>query len=398
MDDPVRAQYEAFPYPERDPEDERKRLVTGSPSRPEEIDHFLFDGNRDWSRPFRALVAGGGTGDGLVQLTQRLTDAARPFEITYLDLSTAARQVAEARAKVRGLTGIRFVTGSLLEAPDLGPFDYIDCCGVLHHLPDPLAGAKALRAALAPGGGIGMMVYAPYGRSGVYPLQEAYEALFGQLSPAKKLSAAKAVQARLPAGHPFRTNPNLQDHQTSEAGFYDLLLHSQDRAFSVPELLDLLDQADLALGGFCQPVLYSLARFLPGEPPDLEPAQTWALAEKLSGTIKTHVCYVIPADEARAPANWQSGDKIPVLQGDGAKVGAAVAKAGRLPLKLEGLSGGLVLPKQAGRVIAAIDGRRPLSAIARLSGLDPLAFRTLWARIAPLSEWGLLHYSNLNKR
>ena len=26
----VREQYEAFPYPERDPEEERKRLITGS--------------------------------------------------------------------------------------------------------------------------------------------------------------------------------------------------------------------------------------------------------------------------------------------------------------------------------------------------------------------------------
>jgi hypothetical protein len=30
-DDRVRAQYESYPYPERDPADEAKRLVTGSP-------------------------------------------------------------------------------------------------------------------------------------------------------------------------------------------------------------------------------------------------------------------------------------------------------------------------------------------------------------------------------
>jgi hypothetical protein len=61
MVDPVKAQYEAYPYPERDPADEAKRLVEGSPSHPVEIDHFLFGGRRDWTRPFRALVAGGGT-------------------------------------------------------------------------------------------------------------------------------------------------------------------------------------------------------------------------------------------------------------------------------------------------------------------------------------------------
>ena len=67
--DPVRAQYEAYPYPARDPAEETARLITGSPSHPVEIDHFLFSGRRDWSAPFRALVAGGGTGDGLIMLT-----------------------------------------------------------------------------------------------------------------------------------------------------------------------------------------------------------------------------------------------------------------------------------------------------------------------------------------
>ena len=107
----VADQYEAFPYPARDPKDEAKRLITGSPSHPLEIDHFLWSGRRDWSKPFRALVAGGGTGDALIQIAQVLTSAGRPFELVYLDPSNAARAVAEARADARGLTGITFVTG-----------------------------------------------------------------------------------------------------------------------------------------------------------------------------------------------------------------------------------------------------------------------------------------------
>lgn len=397
MQGEVRAQYEAYPYPERDPEDERKRLVTGSPSRPEEIDHFVFDGTRDWTQPFRALVAGGGTGDGLIQLAQRLTDAGRPYRITYLDLSSAARQVAEARARVRGLTGISFHTGSLLEAKAFGPFDYIDCCGVLHHLPDPVAGARALRAALAPGGGIGFMVYAPYGRSGVYPLQEAYGALLDGLSPEERLAAARRIHARLPAGHPFRVNPNLGDHEASDAGFYDLLLHSQDRAYCVEELLRLLDESGLALSGFCLPVLYDLGRFT-RRPEGMPHAAAWAIAEKLSGTIKTHVGYAVPADAVRAPADWRAGDKVPVLSGNARQVAAQVARTGRLPLRLSGLSAELRLPRDAAAVIAGIDGRRPLSEIALSARLGPLEFRALWARIAPLGDWGLLHFSSLNAR
>ena len=68
----VREQYEAYPYPERNPKDEKSRLITGSPSHPLEMDHYLWGGARDWSKPLRALVAGGGTGDGLVQLAATL--------------------------------------------------------------------------------------------------------------------------------------------------------------------------------------------------------------------------------------------------------------------------------------------------------------------------------------
>jgi len=154
----VKAQYEAFPYPERNPADEKKRLITGSPSHPLELDHHLFGGLRDWSKTTRILVAGGGTGDALIQLAQVLTSASKPYEITYIDLSTASRKIAQARAKMRGLKGIEFITGSLLDAAQYGPFDYIDCCGVLHHLPEPQQGFDALAQALAPGGGIGLMV------------------------------------------------------------------------------------------------------------------------------------------------------------------------------------------------------------------------------------------------
>jgi hypothetical protein len=138
----VTEQYEAYPYPERDPAEEGKRLITGSPSHPLEIDHYLFGGQRDWSQPLRALVAGGGTGDALIQLAQVLTSAGKPYEITYLDLSTASRQVAEARAAARNLKGITFLTKSLLEAPALGPFDYIDCCGVCTTCPIRRRGSR----------------------------------------------------------------------------------------------------------------------------------------------------------------------------------------------------------------------------------------------------------------
>jgi SAM-dependent methyltransferase len=394
--DAVRDQYEAFPYPERDPAEERERLITGSPSLPQEIDHFLYAGQRDWSRPLRILVAGGGTGDGLIQLCALLARYGKPYEATYIDLSAAARRVAEARAEVRGLENITFVTGSLLDAPGHGPFDYIDCCGVLHHLPEPAAGFRALRAALAPGGGMGFMVYAPHGRSGVYPLQQAFGALFGHMAPRARLDAARKVYDRLPEGHPFRSNPNLNDHETGDAGFYDLLLHTQDRAHDVAELLELLDATGWALSGFTVPAPYELSRFAP-VPEGMGAAEAMALAEKLNGTIRTHTAYAAPAEDASAPATGRNRALVPHLKGvQAAQLARAAAQGQAARVSADGVSEALVLPREAAGAIAAVDGRRSLSQIAAQTGADPIGFGAMWARVeGALAPWGMLLYSSV---
>lgn len=392
----VRDQYEAFPYPERNPRDEKKRLILGSPSLPQEIDHFVFQGTRDWSRPLRILVAGGGTGDGLIQLTTLLTQYKRPYEATYIDLSKASRNVAEARAKIRKLNNITFLTGSLFDAPEHGPFDYIDCCGVLHHLPDPDEGFSRLRAALAPGGGMGFMVYAPYGRSGVYPLQEAFGTLYADLSPRERIKAARKVYDRLPPGHPFKTNPNVNDHEAGDAGFYDLLLHSQDRAYTVTELCATLDRTGWALSGFVQSVHYDLTRFAP-VPEDMDQVAAMAVAEKLNGTIRTHVGYAVAADGAHGPARGTNRKLVAHIKGIQAKALANAVLQGQAPKVGDAnLSGKLSLPKEAGELLAAIDGRRSLQEIATLTKRDPLAFGALWSQVeSTLMPWGLLVYSNV---
>ena len=264
--DEVRAQYEALPYPARDPRDEAIRLVTGTPSHILEINHYLFSGRLNFIRPFRALVAGGGTGDACIMLAQQLVDRRCPGEVVYLDLSTASRQVCEARAKARGLRNIQFLTGSLLDLPsmNIGQFDYIDCTGVLHHLPDPTAGMQALASVLHPEGGIGVMLYGEYGRSGVYPLQQMLQTL-APLSMAleDRLAMAKRLIRFLPTTNLFRRNPYLNDHVTGgDAGLYDLLLHSCDRAFTVPEIGRMTAASGLRVVAFLEPVRYEPATYM----------------------------------------------------------------------------------------------------------------------------------------
>lgn len=382
--DPVVRQYETYPYPERDPVEEARRLVVGSPSDPAEIDHFLFRGRRDWSRPFRALVAGGGTGDALVMLAQKLADAGCPAEITYLDLSAAARRVAEARMAARGLAA-RFLTGDLLEAPRLaeegGPFDYVDCCGVLHHLPDPQAGFDALARALAPEGGLGFMVYAPYGREGVYPLQAAFAVLFPEDGPEEKVRLARAALAALPESNGFRRNPFLTDHGTSDAGLHDLLLHARDVPFAVPDLLAALDRAGLELVSFVEPARYDPARCLPATPEfasrlaRLSPPERLALGERLAGDIRMHVGYAARAGRAAKAMARLEPEGVPRLNGlDARALAAKVAKDGTVRVSYPGRALDIAIPKDAAPLIALIGRERSFAEIAQAARLDWLVF------------------------
>lgn len=404
MMDPVREQYEAYPYPERDPAEEASRLITGSPSNPVELDHFVFGGKRDWSKPFRVLVAGGGTGDGLIMLAQVLHDNRVDADILYLDMSTASRAIAEARASARGLTNIRFETGDLQTAPEHGPFDYIDCCGVLHHLPDPDAGFVALRAALAKDGGIGAMVYAPYGRAGVYEMQAALRTLVGNDPPAQQVAfARKVIDAMVPTNGLAR-NPFLGDHaHGGDAGLYDLLLHSRDQAYDVGALFDTLDRTGLSLLSFTAPGRYDPRLMLP-DPELRERAaalsfrERAALAERLAGNIKAHAFYAVTKGAENAVA-VPGPDMVPCIVGaSAAAMAESIYKTGVLRGEFEGLTFQRQLPQEAAGMLAAMDGRRSLDEIRGIIGWKPKKFDEMFAKLyQPMNNFGLLRFSRLKR-
>ena len=134
-------------------------------------------------------------------------------------------------------------------------FDHIVCTGVLHHLPDPDAGLRALRGVLKDSGALHVMVYAPYGRAGVYMLQEYCRRLGIGGTDAEIRDLAVTLKA-LPKDHPIatllRTSPDFE----TTAGLADALLHPQDRAFSVPQLLDFLRRTDMTFGRWVRQAPY----------------------------------------------------------------------------------------------------------------------------------------------
>ena len=367
------AQYDAYPYPQREPRDEAKRLIIGSPSHLREVDHWIFGARRPASQPLRALVAGGGSGDATVMLAQQMASAGRAGDVTWLDRSAAARRVAEARAAARKLGNVIFQEGSLLDLPGsgLGPFDYIDCCGVLHHLPDPLEGLRALASVLAPGGGLGLMVYAPHGRTGVYMTQDALRLLAPpDEAPAARVEVAKRLWRQMPETAWLRRNPWITDHEKGgDAGLYDLLLNPRDVAFTVPAFNALIAAAGLRIVCLVEPLRYDPLSYL--SDPKLRPRieamdmmQRAALAEAITGNMGVHIAYCVRADAPVISAPWDDPTAIPCLRElDGAKLAAGIPRDGVLRVSFDGLSVPVPLPRLAGAILSRIDGKRSIGEI-----------------------------------
>ena len=393
------AQYEAYPYPQRDPRDEAKRLIVGSPSHLREVDHWIFGARRPAGQPLNALMAGGGSGDATLMLAQQMATAGRPGTVTWLDRSAGARKVAGARVAARSLENVRFEEGSILELPasGLGPFDYIDCCGVLHHLPDPLAGLTSLVSVLAPGGGVGLMVYAPHGRTGVYMVQDALRLIAPpDQAPRDRVETAKRLWRQLPETNWLRRNPWITDHvKGGDAGLYDLLLNPRDVAFTVPQLAALVTAAGLEIRCLVEPFRYDPDSFLTDprlreRTAGLDPVQRAALAEAASGNMGIHIAYCVRAGQAPPAPAWDDAASVPVLRElDGVKLAAQIPPDGVLRIAFDGLTVPVALPRLAQAILARIDGRCSIGDIGdelATKGVSREAFAKDFAALARAME------------
>ena len=135
-------------------------------------------------------------------------------------------------------------------------FDQIVCTGVLHHLVDPDAGLAALRNVLKQDGAMYLMVYAPYGRAGIYMLQEFCRRL-GITATDEGIRDLIIALKLLPPGHPLETLLREAPDFKHEAALADALLHPQDRSYSVPQLFEFLKKGGMRFGRWLQQASYS---------------------------------------------------------------------------------------------------------------------------------------------
>jgi hypothetical protein len=321
-------------------------------------------------------------------LGEQLRDT--PSEIVALDLSLASIDIAAARAAVRGLANIRFVNASLLEAPQrgLGAFDYITCLGVLHHLPDPEAGLRALGDVLAPEGGMALMLYGLPGRAHIYAMQEMLRrATAGIDDREQKLALARDVLANLPPTNPFRLREGWENIQAAylkdDTNLWDTLLHEQDRAYTASGVRDFLGTAGLHLQAFgtykaapatCA-LQYDLDLYI-SDPNErtrlarLPQPEREDMAEALDGGLALHTFYATrAANDALDPTEPEAILSV-MSEFGGRALAQATMPGAALPIVLRNGRSIMYAPSpQAQRFLTAIDGQRSNLEITRALGV-----------------------------
>ena len=246
----VRAFYERHPYPPPVDDLDRYRRLWDDRQR-RRADAYLFWPDEPYREDRSILVAGCGTSQA-AKYALRWPRA----QVTGIDVSATSVQQTEKLKRKYRLDNLEVKLLPVERATELGRrFEHVVSTGVLHHLPDPDAGLRALHDVLAPAGAMHLMVYAPYGRSGVYLLQD-YCRRLGIGTSSQEIRDLAASLSALPPDHPLvpllRNSPDFRQ----EAALADALLHPQDRAYSVPQLFDFVHQAGLQFGRWVRQAAY----------------------------------------------------------------------------------------------------------------------------------------------
>lgn len=247
----VQAQYEVSPYP-------RWRQPGG-------VSEIKDVQGRPLPKSFDLLVAGCGTGRHAIEAAMAFPGAT----VTAIDLSRASLAYAARKTRELGLEDrIRYAQADILELPEQGrAYFMVQSAGVLHHMADPFAGARALARIVEPGGYLALGLYSARARRVLEPARAlaqnyATETIREYRRAILDGSATDASFAKIAQSRDF--------YATS--GCRDLLMHVNEHQHDVADIQRIVGENDLEFLGFVQfPQLkpYYLAMF-PDDPEGLD--------------------------------------------------------------------------------------------------------------------------------
>ena len=299
--DALREFYDAHPYPPPITDLARHRELYRNPERRRALFHLLWPARAQ--KPNRhILIAGCGTSQAA---TYALSEP--DARMTGIDISETSLSFTRGLQEKYGIGNLELHRLPIERVSEIGcKFDQIVCTGVLHHLSDPGRGLRALRDVLLPTGAMHVMVYAAYGRAGIYILQQ-YCRILGIRPSADELRDLGAAIRLLPADHPISGLVRRAKDFGKPDALADALLHPQDRAYTVPQLHEWLEGAGMAFGRWFEQAPYSPRCGTPASMPharrmeSLPATQQHAAVELLRGTMTTHSFIVYRDDYPGEP-------------------------------------------------------------------------------------------------
>jgi SAM-dependent methyltransferase len=305
--DPIREFYTDHPFPPPlENLDRALDLYKDEDVRRSEF-HLLWP-NKEYREDLEVLVAGCGTWQAAKYALCH--PAAR---VVAIDVSTTSLEHTEKLKQKYDLTNLDVRELPVERAADLDhAFDHIICTGVLHHLAEPDAGLRALRSVLKGDGAMYLMVYAPYGRAGVYMMQEYCRTLDVGTS-AKEIGDLISVLQMLPQHHPvLAAQGGSREFMNSDA-LADALLNPRDRAYSVPRLFEFLERSEMVLGRWYWQAAYlpqcgSIARTPHADRLAALPERNqYAAMELLRGLMSNHSFVAYRNDYDRGTDRFEGG-------------------------------------------------------------------------------------------
>jgi hypothetical protein len=237
------------------------------------------------------------------------------------------------------------------------------------------------------------MVYAPYGRAGIYMMQELCRRI-GIEATEDGIRDLITMLGALPQEHPLRRVGEAADFHHASA-IADVLLHPHDRAYSVAQLFEFLEVAGLTFGRWVRQGHYSphcgfVARVAGSTRLAQLPApEQFAAVELLRGSLVRHSLVVYHDDVSDGAHRLEfEGDAcldyVPLRVADTICVQERVPAGAVAVLINRGHScPDIVLPltEREKRWFDAIDGQRTIGEIAVAERDRPSArafFERLW--------------------
>ena len=239
----VQNQYENNPYP---------RWVSTRVNFPVTISKFLAESEllsiypeKPFADKPQILVAGCGTGRQAISTASIF----RGSHVTAIDLSLTSLGYAKRKAKQLEIHNLEYLQADLLEARSLNKkFDIIECCGVLHHMKDPVEGWKVLVDCLQPNGIMKIGLYSAIARQHIMKARRLIEE--------RKISTKKEDMINFRDEIIKHNKLNLRNLLQSTPDFFstsslrDLLFHVQEHRFNIPDIRQLIKQLGLEFIGF----------------------------------------------------------------------------------------------------------------------------------------------------